>query len=94
MGSTPSRSPRDPAKMSFEEAIEEVESLIEEVDEGRIGLEASLEAYKRGMALVTRCRQVLDQAEQKVRTLTTELDETSEPDGNDAATASDGSDHP
>ena len=64
--------PADPAldaevaALSYEEAIEELESIIERMEKGETALEDSLREYARGDALVRRCRQVLDQAEQRI----------------------------
>ncbi len=60
----------EPGSMSFEDAIAEVESIIERMDEGAIGLAESLAAYRRGDALVKRCRTLLEEAEQEVETIT------------------------
>jgi exodeoxyribonuclease VII small subunit len=74
-----SKQPRKPAKpaadpavdaevaaMSYEEAIEELESIIDRMEKGETALEDSLREYARGDALVRRCRQVLDQAQQRI----------------------------
>lgn len=50
----------------FEEAIEQLESIIEKVESGQIGLEESLSQYERGMKLVKQCRQILDTAERRI----------------------------
>ena len=55
-----------PDELSYEEAIEELESLIERIEQGRIGLEESLGEYRRGAALLKRCRSILDVAEQQI----------------------------
>jgi exodeoxyribonuclease VII small subunit len=59
----------DPTEMTFEAATDELESIIERIEEGAIGLEQSLEARKRGEALIRRCRGVLDEAEQELEQL-------------------------
>lgn len=67
--------PADPAldaevaALSYEEAIEELESIIERMEKGETALEDSLREYARGDALVRRCRQVLDQAQQRIETI-------------------------
>ena len=74
-----SKQPRKPAKpasdpaldaeiaaMGYEEAIEELEAIIGRMEQGETPLEDSLREYARGDALVRRCRQVLDQAEQRI----------------------------
>ncbi len=55
------------ATMSFEQATEELEAIIERIEEGEIGLEDALAERKRGEALITRCRAILDVAEQELR---------------------------
>jgi exodeoxyribonuclease VII small subunit len=68
----PSKPAPDPAldaeiaAMSYEEAIEELEAIIGRMEKGETALEDSLREYARGDALVRRCRQVLDQAEQRI----------------------------
>jgi exodeoxyribonuclease VII small subunit len=57
----------DPEKMSFEEATEELEAIIERIETGEIGLEESLAERRRGDALIRRCRSVLEQAEQELQ---------------------------
>lgn len=62
--SSPKLTPPD--KLSFEAAMEELESIIERIERGEIGLEDSLVQRKRGDALIKRCREVLDAAEQEL----------------------------
>ncbi|MDO5102495.1 MAG: exodeoxyribonuclease VII small subunit [Lautropia sp.] len=54
---------------SFEEAMTELESLVEQMETGRLPLEASLAAYKRGSALVRHCRDKLADVTQQVEVL-------------------------
>jgi exodeoxyribonuclease VII small subunit len=61
---------RDPAKMTYEEALEAVENIFERIESGDAGFEESITLYERGRALLARCRAVLDQAEKRL----TELD--------------------
>ena len=65
--------------MSYEAATDELASIIEEIESGEIGLEASITAYERGSALIRRCRSLLDAAEQRVQ----ELDIEHEPPSDD-----------
>ena len=55
-----------PATLSFEQAAAELETIIERIESGEIGLEESLAQRKRGEQLLKRCRAVLDQAEQEL----------------------------
>ena len=56
--------------MTYEQALGELESLIERIEQGEIGLEESLTEYRRGAALLKRCRGILETAEQQIEELT------------------------
>jgi exodeoxyribonuclease VII small subunit len=56
--------------MGFEQAFRELESLVERLERGEVGLEESLEAFERGLALQRVCEQALDRAERRVEILT------------------------
>ncbi|WP_428389720.1 exodeoxyribonuclease VII small subunit [Mucisphaera sp.] len=59
-----------PAKnLSFEEALNELEGLVEAIEAGEIGLEDVLKRYERGVGLIHRCKDVLNRAEQKLAKL-------------------------
>lgn len=55
-----------PEEMGYEDAVAELESIIARIDAGEVGLDASLDAYRRGAALVRRCREILDSAQQEI----------------------------
>ncbi len=57
---------------SFEQAIDQLESLIEQIESGEIGLEDALKRYEDGTKLIQRCRSILDSAEKKIAELTAE----------------------
>ncbi len=62
--------------LSYEQALGELESLIARIEQGEIGLEESLAEYRRGAALLKRCRGILETAEQQIEELTaTERDD-------------------
>ncbi len=65
----PESSKDDSVDLSFEEALEHLEALVERLEAGRLSLEDSLRDYEQGMQLVARCRKELDRAEQRVREL-------------------------
>jgi len=54
---------------NFEAAIAELESLVEEMEQGDISLEESLKKFERGIELTRTCQQALQEAEQKVQML-------------------------
>lgn len=57
-------------KLTYEEAVGELEAIIERIEQGQVGLEESLAQYKRGAELIKRCRGILDTAQQQVERLT------------------------
>jgi len=65
----PSKTGKNEAGPDFETAIRELESIVENIEGGEIGLEKSMLEYERGMGLVARCREILTAAEQKVEEL-------------------------
>jgi len=64
-----SASPASPESMPYEEAIAELEAIIDRIEHGEIGLEESLRQFERGDALVRRCDTILRDAEQKVESI-------------------------
>ncbi|MFC1603380.1 exodeoxyribonuclease VII small subunit [Pseudomonadota bacterium] len=57
------------SKPSFEEALNELESLVETMEQGELTLEESLKSFERGVELTRTCQQALKNAEQKVEIL-------------------------
>lgn len=56
-------------KPSFETAMADLEQLVADMESGKLSLEDSLAAYKRGAELMTFCRTRLEEAQQQVRVL-------------------------
>ncbi|MBS3964829.1 MAG: exodeoxyribonuclease VII small subunit [Methylomonas sp.] len=54
---------------SFEEAMDELEKLVEQMERGDLSLEDALKAFERGIKLTRTCQQALQDAEQKVKIL-------------------------
>ena len=65
-------------KPTFEEALEQLETIAEHIEQGKIGLEESIAQYEKGMALVKQCREILSKAEQKIQQLQERADGTLE----------------
>ena len=59
----------DTARPSFEEALERLEKIVVEIEQGRIPLETSIERYAEGIELIEQCRSILDKAEEKIQLL-------------------------
>ena len=55
---------------TFEEAIDRLEAIVDQIEAGEVGLEEALKRYDEGMKLVSRCRSILDAAEKKITELT------------------------
>ena len=69
----------DVKKMPFERAIEELESIVKRLEEGKVPLEESVAIYERGEVLKKRCEELLRQAEARVEKIT--LDSSGKPTG-------------
>lgn len=68
MTKTPKPSPSD-APPSFEEALAELEKIVARMESGKLTLEQSLEAHRRGVELAQLCQSVLARAQQQVKVL-------------------------
>jgi exodeoxyribonuclease VII small subunit len=55
---------------SFEQALAELESLVETMEQSELSLEDSLKSFERGVLLTRTCQQALKDAEQKIEILT------------------------
>lgn len=56
--------------ISFEQAVVELEAIVNQMELGNLALDDSFNAYKRGAELVQICQQSLNNVEQQVRILT------------------------
>ena len=61
----------------FEQALSELETLIEQLESGELSLDQSLKQFKRGVELTRHCQAILDQAQQVVEQLIDPDDESS-----------------
>ena len=52
---------------NYEQAVAELEKLIQEMESGKMPLEENLASYKRGVELIKLCQKLLDQVEQQVK---------------------------
>lgn len=58
--------------LTFERALEELESIVKRLEEGRVPLEESVAIYERGEVLKKRCEELLKHAEARVERITTD----------------------
>ena len=54
---------------TFEESLLELERMVRELEDGRLGLEDALARYEQGVGLIKSCYQQLRQAEQRIALL-------------------------
>ncbi len=56
-------------KLTFEEAMKELELLVDSLDKGEISLDEAIAAYDRGSQLKDYCQKKLHEAKMKVETI-------------------------
>ena len=61
--------PKKQAAPDFEQAIAELEQLVERLERGDDALESALSQFERGVELTRICQQALSRAEQRVEQL-------------------------
>ena len=59
-------------KMDFEQALQRLEQIVEDMENGNAKLDESLSLFEEGVALVKFCRESLDKAEKKVMMIQTD----------------------
>ena len=63
---------------SFEEQIEELESIVDELEKGELSLEDSVMKFEQGIKIAKECNNTLEEAEKKITILVNENGEMSE----------------
>lgn len=64
----------EPARMTFEEATAELESILTRLEDGQSSLEETMKLFTRGKELAERCSALLDQAELRLTQLAGDAD--------------------
>jgi exodeoxyribonuclease VII small subunit len=62
-------------RLSFEDAMAELEQVVHDLEDGQIGLEDSLARYEHGVGLIKACYAQLRDAEQRILLVTGTDDE-------------------
>jgi exodeoxyribonuclease VII small subunit len=62
------KSAKNPA-IDFESTLNELNNLVEQMEQGGLTLEQSLQNFEKGITLVRHCQEALKNAEQKVQIL-------------------------
>ncbi len=60
--------------ITFEQALEKLETIVTEIEQGKVSLEESIEKYAEGTKLITKCRSILNEAEKKIAILSSKED--------------------
>ena len=63
-------------ELTFEEAIEDLEKIVTELENGNLPLDKSVENFKKGMELSNYCSKLLDDAEKTISILIEQRDGT------------------
>jgi exodeoxyribonuclease VII small subunit len=61
--------PKSVEQMNYEEAYAELESIVAALEAGELALDQSIALFERGQLLTSRCSELLEKAELKVREL-------------------------
>jgi exodeoxyribonuclease VII small subunit len=64
----------DIATMPFEDALAELEGIVEKLEKGAVALDESIRLYERGEALKKRCDELLKNAEMRIEKITLAAD--------------------
>jgi exodeoxyribonuclease VII small subunit len=55
--------------LTYEQAFEEMEAIVQQLEAGQLSLDESLALFERGQALSARCQKLLETAELRVQQL-------------------------
>jgi exodeoxyribonuclease VII small subunit len=66
--------PRDVAGMSFEQALAELEKIVQDLERGQLDLDAAIGAYERGTQLKQHCEGKLREAQLRVEKISLDPD--------------------
>jgi exodeoxyribonuclease VII small subunit len=58
-----------PKKMNFEESLQKLENIVEQLESGEVELEQSIEKYEEGKNLIENCYSILKNIENRVKKL-------------------------
>ena len=55
--------------MNFEENVEQLEKIVQELEKGDLNLDESIKKFEEGMNLSKKCNEILEKAEKKITVL-------------------------
>jgi len=56
-------------EMPFEKALEKLEKIVQQLEEGELALDDSLKKYEEGVKLARACQEKLDKAKERIEVL-------------------------
>lgn len=69
MPKAPASPPTPPVPATYEQALEELERLVGQIESGQMPLEQMLSGYQRGAELLKFCRERLQSVEDQIKVL-------------------------
>ena len=60
--------------MKFEEAMKELETIVEKMESGMLSIDESLQMFSRGIELSKECKKQLEEAKGKISILEKQMD--------------------
>lgn len=70
----------DKKELNFEEAMEKLEKISTELEDGKLTLDESVEKFEEGMKLSKTCNDILEKAEKKITMLVRDGEDLKEVD--------------
>ena len=68
------RSTMNDKPKTFKQTLDRIEHIVQEIEQGNVELETSVERFEEGMKLIARARSILESAEKKIQKLQTDAD--------------------
>ena len=62
---------------SFEDLIQQLETITKKLEQGGVDLDTSIALYEQGMTIAKLCQELLNKAENKIQDLHQQLDQES-----------------
>lgn len=66
--------------MNFEENMENLEKIVQELEKGELNLDDSIKKFEEGMSISKKCNEILEEAEKKITILIKKDDKIEEED--------------
>lgn len=64
--------------MNFEENMENLEKIVQELEKGELNLDETIKKFEEGMQLSKKCNEILEEAEKKITILIKKEDKLEE----------------